>query len=128
MSNVPNDVLSRTSDPSPYSPPGAIRTAPPHPPMPDHWKSHFEGNRFYTIFPEIIFRVLCLLAVGSYSLEMLWSRIWDAENKPEEFTAFKDRMIAKISTITLVVSRRSFRYHLVKSSARTYSGWIAFEC
>ena len=77
---------------------------PQHEEMPDHWKSHFEGNRFYAIILESIFKVLCVLSFGSRTLDDLWSKVGNAERYSQEFLDYKDRIINKMNTVTVVVS------------------------
>ena len=93
------------------------------PPMPDHWKGHFEGKRFYAIVLEYFFKMLCLLSFGSRNLDILWSKVGNGDADPSEFVAYKDRAISKISTVTVVVSHRIYAQALSISNA-AFSAWI----
>ena len=96
-SGKPQISFTHSSIPVAYTPPLHVA-------MPVHWKGHFDGKRSYTIILEFVFKTLCVLSFGSRNLDILWSKIGNAETDPNEFVAYKDRVIRKMSTVTVVVS------------------------
>ena len=73
-------------------------------PMPPHWKSSFEGSRTYATSLEFSFKWLCLMSFGSRNLDELWSTMGETGEDLDRFISYKDRLISKVSIVTVVVS------------------------
>jgi hypothetical protein len=75
----------------------------PCPSMPDHWKSDFES-----VWPwlrpllKFVFTVFVMIAFGQESLEQKWEKARLGDN---EFQEDKNRISARISMVTVVVSK-----------------------
>ena len=97
---VPSDAVSRGQ----RGPLNNSDGAPPQArnPMPPHWKFSFEGSRPYATSLAFVFKLLCLLSFGSRNLDELWSKMGDGEDS-DRFISYKDRLISKVSIVTIVV-------------------------
>ena len=95
----PRDIYSRPRfpHPEPYVPPLTR-------PMPAHWQCRFGGNILISAVLELNFRLLCLASFGSRNLNELWSQLPASAKEAEKFVAYKDRIISRISVITVAVS------------------------
>jgi hypothetical protein len=71
--------------------------------MPDHWKSDFESVwSWLRPLLKFVFTVFVMIAFGQQSLEQKWEK---ARLGDDEFQEDKNRISARISMVTVVVSK-----------------------
>ena len=74
-------------------------------PMPNHWElpAAFKSNKLTTFLSNIprryMFKLLCLFAVGDFSLEALWV----SSSLEDLWTKRKEQYISQVSNMTVVV-------------------------
>ena len=74
--------------------------------MPDHWKVEFQVVFPLSTILKFAFMTLCTISLGHNDLEGMWDICLGHE---EIWTESKDRVLNRISTITVVVSSYNFK-------------------
>ena len=84
-------------------------------PMPVHWTNDFPGVwPCVSFILKLTFTVLVIISFGRTSLHQQWKKIHSSE---EEFTECIDRIVARTSTITVVVRRNITKMDRTLTSA-----------
>ena len=131
---MPSDAVSRGQRrPSGDSDDSGSSSGPNRRPMPEHWKATFKGPRIYATLLEFVFRSLCLMSFGSRNLDELWSTMGDAVAEKgertegsERFITYKDRLISKVSIVTVVVS--CFNSYVEVNTDPNYASPLRPDC